>query len=101
MSEFWHGTGCSIQGVVPWTKVSVCFDFLSLSVSPDPMNTEDPPSARPWAAPPVGLRGVLAWRRLAERIEAEQVAGAGEQGWWWQQIAEGRGMTRQSVHAKY
>jgi len=44
---------------------------------------------------------VLALRRLAERVEAEQVAGARIQGWSWQQIADCLGMTRQSVHAKY
>jgi transcriptional regulator len=47
------------------------------------------------------LRAVLALRRLAERVEAEQVARARDQGWSWQQIANGLGMTRQSVHAKY
>ena len=51
--------------------------------------------------PSVGLRAVLALHRLAERVEAEQVAGARKQGWSWQQIAECLGMTRQSVHAKY
>jgi hypothetical protein len=47
------------------------------------------------------LRAVRALRRLAERVEAEQVARARDQGWSWQQIADGLGMTRQSVHAKY
>jgi hypothetical protein len=51
--------------------------------------------------PSVGLRAVRALRRLAERVEAEQVAKAREQGWTWQQIADALGMTRQSVHAKY
>jgi hypothetical protein len=58
-------------------------------------------SAPPVSDPTVGLRAVLALRRLAERVEAEQVARAREQGWSWQQIADGLGMTRQSVHAKY
>jgi hypothetical protein len=53
------------------------------------------------ADPSVGLRAVLALRRLAERVEAEQVARARDQGWSWQQIADGLGMTRQSVHAKH
>lgn len=53
------------------------------------------------ADPATGLRAVLALRRLAERVEAEQVAVAREQGWSWQQIADVLGMTRQSVHAKY
>jgi hypothetical protein len=51
--------------------------------------------------PAVGLRAVLALRRLAERVEAEQVALARDQGWSWQRIADVLGMTRQSVHAKY
>jgi hypothetical protein len=51
--------------------------------------------------PAVGLRGVLALRRLAERVEAEQVRAARSEGWSWQQIGEALGVTRQSVHAKY
>jgi DNA-binding NarL/FixJ family response regulator len=51
--------------------------------------------------PAVGLRAVLALRRLAERVEAEQVARARARGWSWQQIADGLGVTRQSVHAKH
>jgi len=65
------------------------------------MDTHETPSTSPAANPSVGLRAVLALRRLAERVEAEQVAKAREQGWSWQQIADGLGMTRQSVHAKY
>jgi hypothetical protein len=53
------------------------------------------------SGPATGLRAVLALRRLAERVEAEQVALARDQGWSWQQIADVLGMTRQSVHAKY
>ena len=59
------------------------------------------PAANAAADPAVGLRAVLALRRLAERVEAEQVALARDQGWSWQQIADVLGMTRQSVHAKY
>ena len=51
--------------------------------------------------PAVGLRAVLALRRLAERVEAEQVALAREQGWSWQQIGDAVGVTRQSIHTKY
>jgi hypothetical protein len=51
--------------------------------------------------PLVGLRAVLALRRLAERVEANQVALARRQGWSWQQIGDALGVTRQSVHAKY
>ncbi len=51
--------------------------------------------------PAVGLRAVLALRRLAERVEARQVALAREQGWSWQQIGDAFGVTRQSIHTKY
>jgi len=45
--------------------------------------------------PAQGLRAALALHRLAERVEAHQVAVARGQGWSW------LGITRQSVHAKY
>ena len=51
--------------------------------------------------PAIGLRASLALHRLAERVEAEHVAAAREQGWSWQQIGDALGVTRQSVHAKY
>lgn len=51
--------------------------------------------------PSIGLRALRALWRLAERVEADQVAKARDQGWTWQQIADALGMTRQSVHAKY
>jgi hypothetical protein len=51
--------------------------------------------------PALGLRAALALHRLAERIEAEQVAAARRRGWSWQQIGDALGVTRQSVHAKY
>jgi len=51
--------------------------------------------------PAQGLRAALALHRLAERVEAHQVAVARTQGWSWQQIGDALGITRQSVHAKY
>jgi hypothetical protein len=51
--------------------------------------------------PAKGLRAVLALRRLAEQVEASQVAVARSQGWSWQQIGDALGITRQSIHAKY
>jgi hypothetical protein len=51
--------------------------------------------------PATGLRAVLALRRLAEQVEANQVALARRQGWSWQQIGDALGITRQSVHAKF
>jgi transcriptional regulator len=43
----------------------------------------------------------LALHRLAERVEANQVAAARRKGWSWQQIGDALGVTRQSVHTKY
>ena len=51
--------------------------------------------------PAQGLRATLALQRIAERVEAHQVAVARGQGWSWQQIGDALGITRQSVHAKY
>jgi hypothetical protein len=65
----------------------VDFEELSVNVSSDD--------------PAVGLRASLALHRLAERVEANQVAAAREKGWSWQQIGDALGITRQSVHAKY
>jgi hypothetical protein len=51
--------------------------------------------------PAIGLRASLALHRLAERVEANQVAAARAKGWSWQQIGDVLGITRQSVHTKY
>ncbi|MFW6186990.1 MAG: helix-turn-helix domain-containing protein [Actinomycetota bacterium] len=51
--------------------------------------------------PADGLRAVLALRRLAERVEAQQVVQARLQGWSWQQVGDALGVTRQSVHTKH
>lgn len=51
--------------------------------------------------PTVGLRGVLALRRLLERLEAIQVTNARNQGWSWQAIADALEVSRQAVHQKY
>ncbi|GHJ35911.1 helix-turn-helix domain-containing protein [Streptomyces sp. TS71-3] len=51
--------------------------------------------------PRIGLRAVVALRRLAEQLESVQVRGAREQGWSWQEIAEELGVSRQAVHKKY
>jgi DNA-binding NarL/FixJ family response regulator len=48
-----------------------------------------------------GLRAALALRRLAESLEALQVANARGQGWSWQQIAEALEISKQAVHKKY
>jgi hypothetical protein len=59
------------------------------------------PTARTPDDPAKGLRAVLALKRLAEQVEASQVAVARSQGWSWQQIGDALGITRQSIHAKY
>jgi transcriptional regulator of acetoin/glycerol metabolism len=51
--------------------------------------------------PAVGLRAVVALRRLSDRHEAAQVAAARRAGWTWQQIGDALGITRQAVHKKY
>lgn len=51
--------------------------------------------------PAVGLSAVAALRRLVEGLEALHVANARACGWSWQAIADGLGITRQSVHKKH
>jgi hypothetical protein len=49
----------------------------------------------------IGLRAVVALRRLAETLEALQVDNARRQGWSWQEIADGLGISKQAVHKKH
>ncbi len=51
--------------------------------------------------PDVGLRAVVALRKLLERLEALQVRSARDQGWSWQDIAHALGTSRQAVHKKH
>ena len=51
--------------------------------------------------PAVGLRAALALHRMAERVEANHVRAARQQGWSWQLIGDALGVTRQSVHLKH
>ncbi|GHH54423.1 helix-turn-helix domain-containing protein [Streptomyces sp. CA-294286] len=51
--------------------------------------------------PRVGLRAVVALRRLLEQLEAVQVRGARNQGWSWQEIAAELGVSKQAVHKKH
>ena len=51
--------------------------------------------------PAVGLRGVAALRRLAERLEDLQVASARTRGWSWAEIAAALGVSKQAVHKKH
>jgi DNA-directed RNA polymerase specialized sigma24 family protein len=51
--------------------------------------------------PRVGLRAVVALRRLLERLEIVQVDNARRQGWSWQEIADALGVSKQAVHKKH
>ena len=51
--------------------------------------------------PAVGLAAVAALRQLVEELEELHVDNARRLGWSWQAIAEGLGVTRQSVHKKH
>jgi hypothetical protein len=53
------------------------------------------------ADPRVGLRAVVALRRLLEGLERLQVANARARGWSWQEIADALEVTRQGVHKKH
>jgi hypothetical protein len=51
--------------------------------------------------PTVGLRAVVALRRLAEQVENRQVRLARLQGWSWEQIGDALGVSRQAAHKKH
>ncbi|HWS32472.1 MAG TPA: helix-turn-helix domain-containing protein [Actinoplanes sp.] len=51
--------------------------------------------------PRIGLRAVVALRRLLEGLEQLQVANARAKGWSWQEIADVLEVTRQGVHKKH
>ncbi len=53
------------------------------------------------ADPRVGLRAVLALRRLLEQLEILQVSNARKQGWSWQEIAQALQVSKQAVHKKH
>ncbi len=53
------------------------------------------------ADPRAGLKAASALRRLAETLEAAQVASARRQGWSWQDVADVLGVTKQAVHHKH
>jgi hypothetical protein len=53
------------------------------------------------ADPRIGLRAVLALRRLLDRLEMLQVDNARRSGWSWQEIADALQVTRQAVHKKH
>jgi IS30 family transposase len=49
----------------------------------------------------VGLRAVVALRRLLEELERVHVDNARDQGWPWQSIATALNVSRQPVHEKH
>jgi hypothetical protein len=51
--------------------------------------------------PATGLRAVVALRRLADQVEAKQVAEARRRGWSWDQIGDALGVSRQAAHKKH
>ena len=51
--------------------------------------------------PAVGLRAVVALRRLLDELERLHVDNARDQGWSWQGIADALQVRRQSVHEKH
>lgn len=51
--------------------------------------------------PKVGLRAVVALRRLLDELERLHVDNARDQGWSWQDIATALRVSRQSVHEKH
>ena len=63
--------------------------------------TADLASTASGADPRVGLKAASALRRLAENLEAAQVANARRHGWSWQDIAEVLGVSKQAVHKKH
>ena len=53
------------------------------------------------ADPRVGLRAVASLRALLEHLEALHVRNARDQGWSWQEIGAGLGVSKQAVHRKH
>jgi hypothetical protein len=51
--------------------------------------------------PTVGLRAVVALRRLADQLEATHVEAARRDGWSWEHIGDALGVSRQAVHKKH
>lgn len=47
------------------------------------------------------LAGVVALRRLADRVEDAEVERALREGWTWSAVADALGVTRQAVHKKH
>jgi hypothetical protein len=63
--------------------------------------TDELSEAASSADPSVGLRAAAALHRLADQVEAEQVASARSRGWSWDQIGDALGVSRQAAHKKH
>lgn len=80
----------------------MCVDITVVSIYVDIMTEATNLAAAAGSPDPrVGLRAVLALRRLLERLEAVQVQNARDQGWSWQAIADSLEVSRQAVHQKH
>ncbi len=51
--------------------------------------------------PAEGLRAVRVLRRIAERLETDNVARARRSGWTWEEVGDALGVTRQAAHKKH
>jgi hypothetical protein len=51
--------------------------------------------------PAIGLAAAAALRKLADRLELEQVRRARALGWSWREIAHRLDLTKQAVHQRY
>jgi hypothetical protein len=51
--------------------------------------------------PAIGLRAVVALRRLLDELERLHVDNARDQGWSWQDVASALLVSRQTVHEKH
>ena len=51
--------------------------------------------------PAVGLRAVVALRRMADRLESQHVSRARQLGWSWEQVGDALGTSRQAAHKKH
>ncbi len=50
--------------------------------------------------PEAALAAVVALRLMADRLEADAVAAALQQGWSWAQIAQALGVSKQAAHKR-
>lgn len=87
------------------SSMSGFLDISACQASLTGMGAENTPAALAGQVtdkdPTVGLRAVVALRRLLEELERLHVDNARDQGWSWQAIATALQVSRQSVHEKH